>query len=79
MKAMSADKANTHFPFGSLYPLWGHQVPYTTIKFVGFCQTQDAVHAHLGLTLRASSWPSRLLRRCVLRHRHAADGHPGVN
>jgi solute carrier family 25 phosphate transporter 3 len=47
MKAMSADKANTRFPFGSLYPLWGRQVPYTMIKFVGFYQTQDAVYAHL--------------------------------
>jgi len=47
MRAMSADKANTRFPFGSLYPLWGRQVPYTMIKFVGFYQVQDAVYAHL--------------------------------
>jgi len=47
MRAMSADKVNTRFPFGSLYPLWGRQVPYTMIKFVGFYQVQDAVYAHL--------------------------------
>lgn len=47
MKAMNADKANTRFPFGSLYPLWGRQVPYTMIKFVGFYQVQDKVYEYL--------------------------------
>lgn len=47
MRAMSADKVNTRFPFGSLGPLWGRQVPYTMIKFVGFYQVQDAVYAYL--------------------------------
>merc|ERR1712056_76420 len=31
MRAMSANKAETRFPFGSLTPLWGRQVPYTMI------------------------------------------------
>lgn len=41
---MSARKAETGFPFGSLQPLWGRQVPYTMIKFVGFYVTQNAVY-----------------------------------
>ena len=47
MRSMLADKANTRFPFGSLGPLWGRQVPYTMIKFVGFYQVQDNVYAYL--------------------------------
>lgn len=42
--AMSANKAETKFPFGSLVPLWGRQVPYTMIKFVGFYLTAEAVY-----------------------------------
>lgn len=44
MREMSARAAETKFPFGSLYPLWGRQVPYTMIKFVGFYQTQEFVY-----------------------------------
>ncbi len=44
---MSARRADTRFPFGSLNPLWGRQVPYTMIKFVGFYQTQDMVYKYL--------------------------------
>lgn len=44
---MKANKAETRFPFGSLAPLWGRQVPYTIIKFVGFYQTQDMVYKYL--------------------------------
>lgn len=47
MKEMSARKADTKFPFGSLYPLWGRQVPYTMIKFVGFYQTQEFVYEQI--------------------------------
>lgn len=47
MRSMQADAANTRFPFGSLGPLWGRQVPYTMIKFVGFYQVQDNVYAYL--------------------------------
>jgi len=45
MREMAANSAETKFPFGSLYPLWGRQIPYTMIKFVGFYQTQEIVYA----------------------------------
>merc|ERR1712007_222859 len=44
---MYANKADTGFPFKSLAPLWGRQVPYTMIKFVGFYQTQESVYNFL--------------------------------
>merc|ERR1711964_753877 len=44
---MSARRADTGFPFKSLAPLWGRQVPYTMIKFVGFYQTQEMVYGFL--------------------------------
>ena len=44
MREMKARQAETGFPFGSLQPLWGRQVPYTMIKFVGFYQTQNMVY-----------------------------------
>lgn len=44
---MNRTKAETKFPFGSLTPLWGRQVPYTMIKFVGFYQTQEMVYEFL--------------------------------
>merc|ERR1712079_337004 len=44
MKDMNARSADTGFPFKSLVPLWGRQVPYTMIKFVGFYQTQEMVY-----------------------------------
>jgi solute carrier family 25 phosphate transporter 3 len=47
MSEMSANAAETKFPFGSLYPLWGRQVPYTMIKFVGFYQVQEMVYQYL--------------------------------
>lgn len=47
MKEMYARRADTKFPFGSLYPLWGRQVPYTMIKFVGFYQTAELVYAQI--------------------------------
>eukprot|EP00730_Choanoeca_flexa_P017653 TRINITY_DN8528_c0_g2_i1.p2 TRINITY_DN8528_c0_g2~~TRINITY_DN8528_c0_g2_i1.p2 ORF type:complete len:348 (+),score=92.31 TRINITY_DN8528_c0_g2_i1:78-1046(+) len=34
--AMSANKAETRFPFGSLVPLWSRQIPYTMAKFYFF-------------------------------------------
>lgn len=37
-------KAETGFPFGSLKPLWGRQIPYTMIKFVGFYLTAEMVY-----------------------------------
>jgi len=47
MSAMQAAKAETKFPYGSLYPLWGRQIPYTMIKFVGFYQTSEMIYAWL--------------------------------
>merc|ERR1719474_1251324 len=47
MRAMSANKVETRFPFGSLTPLWGRQVPYTMIKFVGFYQTAEFVYKQI--------------------------------
>jgi len=44
---MSQNRAETKFPFGSLYPLWGRQIPYTMIKFVGFYQTAESIYAFL--------------------------------
>jgi len=44
---MSANKVETKFPFGSLYPLWGRQIPYTMIKFVGFYQTAEMIYAFI--------------------------------
>lgn len=44
MSQLYADRANTKFPFGSLAPLWGRQIPYTMIKFVGFYQTAEFVY-----------------------------------
>jgi len=37
-------KAETGFPFASLKPLWGRQIPYTMIKFVGFYLTAETVY-----------------------------------
>jgi solute carrier family 25 phosphate transporter 3 len=47
MSKMSANSANTNFPFGSLKPLWGRQVPYTIIKFVCFYQTAEFIYEQL--------------------------------
>jgi len=44
---MSQNAAETKFPFGSLYPLWGRQIPYTMIKFVGFYQTAESIYAFI--------------------------------
>jgi len=44
MREMSRNKVDTKFPFGSLFPLWGRQIPYTMIKFVGFYQTAETVY-----------------------------------
>merc|ERR1712137_266725 len=44
MKYMSENAAETRFPFGSLIPLWGRQVPYTMIKFVGFYLTAESIY-----------------------------------
>jgi len=50
LSAMSANRADTKFPFGSLVPLWGRQFPYTMIKFVGFYQTAESMYAYIEKT-----------------------------
>lgn len=35
-ETMNANRGEYGFPFGSLTPLWGRQIPYTIMKFVGF-------------------------------------------
>lgn len=47
MAEMNRLKADTKFPFGSLGPLWGRQVPYTMIKFVGFYITAEWIYEQL--------------------------------
>lgn len=47
LSAMSADKANTRFPFGSLVPLWSRQIPYTIAKFVGFEFVVENIYKHV--------------------------------
>lgn len=44
MSKMYANREQTKFPFGSLTPLLGRQVPYTMIKFVGFYLTAETVY-----------------------------------
>jgi solute carrier family 25 phosphate transporter 3 len=36
LSAMSANKLETRYPFGSLVPLWSRQIPYTMAKFFFF-------------------------------------------
>jgi len=36
LSQMSAQRAETRFPFGSLVPLWSRQIPYTVAKFFFF-------------------------------------------
>lgn len=47
LQHMSKNAAETRFPFGSLVPLWGRQVPYTMIKFVGFYLTAESIYARI--------------------------------
>ena len=44
LATMWATRADTKFPFGSLLPLWGRQIPYTMIKFVGFYLTAEFIY-----------------------------------
>jgi solute carrier family 25 phosphate transporter 3 len=44
---MSAESANTRFPFGSLTPLWGRQIPYTMAKFYFFEQIVAAFYKNV--------------------------------
>jgi solute carrier family 25 phosphate transporter 3 len=47
MKQMSASKAETRFPFGSLVPLWSRQIPYTMAKFSIFETIVQLFYTHV--------------------------------
>jgi solute carrier family 25 phosphate transporter 3 len=44
---MQADKAETRFPFGSLVPLWGRQIPYTIAKFFFFEKIVEGFYTYV--------------------------------
>lgn len=44
---MSANKAETRFPFGSVVPLWSRQIPYTMAKFFFFEKVVELFYAHV--------------------------------
>jgi solute carrier family 25 (mitochondrial phosphate transporter), member 3 len=47
LREMYIRRSETRFPYGSLVPLWGRQVPYTVIKFVGFYLTIESVYDYI--------------------------------
>ncbi|KAJ7501447.1 mitochondrial carrier protein [Mycena galericulata] len=47
LRRMSATRAETRFPYGSLVPLWSRQVPYTVAKFVVFEKSVQLFYTHL--------------------------------
>ncbi|KAJ3101992.1 Cu/Pi carrier [Phlyctochytrium planicorne] len=44
---MSANSAETRFPFGSLVPLWSRQIPYTVAKFYFFEKIVQLFYTHV--------------------------------
>jgi solute carrier family 25 phosphate transporter 3 len=44
---MSAQSAETAFPFGSLVPLWSRQIPYTVAKFYFFEKVVQLFYTHV--------------------------------
>ena len=44
---MQAQRAETRFPFGSLVPLWGRQIPYTVAKFFFFEKSVEAFYTYV--------------------------------
>ncbi|KAI5895085.1 mitochondrial carrier protein [Schizophyllum commune H4-8] len=47
LKQMSATKAETRYPFGSLVPLWSRQIPYTMAKFFFFEKIVQLFYTHV--------------------------------
>lgn len=47
LKEMRLNAADTRFPFGSLFPLWGRQIPYTMAKFYFFEQVVELFYTHV--------------------------------
>jgi len=44
---MSANSAETRFPFGSLVPLWSRQIPYTMAKFYFFEKVVESFYTYV--------------------------------
>lgn len=44
---MQANAAETRFPFGSLVPLWGRQIPYTITKFLFFEKIVEGFYTYV--------------------------------
>jgi solute carrier family 25 phosphate transporter 3 len=44
---MSANRAQTKFPFGSVTPLWSRQIPYTMAKFYFFEKVVELFYTHV--------------------------------
>jgi solute carrier family 25 phosphate transporter 3 len=51
---MSAQSAETRFPFGSLVPLWSRQIPYTMAKFFFFEKVVGVFYGHIFTEERSS-------------------------
>jgi solute carrier family 25 phosphate transporter 3 len=47
LSEMQARSAETRFPFGSLVPLWGRQIPYTMAKFYFFEKVVEAFYTYV--------------------------------
>ncbi|EAU90579.1 mitochondrial carrier protein [Coprinopsis cinerea okayama7 len=47
LRQMSATKAETRYPFGSLVPLWSRQIPYTMAKFFFFEKIVQLFYTHV--------------------------------
>jgi len=56
LNQMRATSAETRFPFGSLVPLWGRQIPYTMAKFFFFEKIVEAFYTHV-FTAPKDSYP----------------------
>jgi len=47
LSQMSAQRADTRFPFGSVVPLWSRQIPYTMAKFYFFEKVVQLFYTHV--------------------------------
>jgi len=47
LSKMSAERATTRFPFGSVVPLWSRQIPYTMAKFYFFEKVVQLFYTHV--------------------------------
>jgi len=47
LAVISSNRAETRFPFGSVLPLWGRQIPYTMAKFFFFEKCVNMFYNHV--------------------------------